>query len=228
MDMESITLPAPVVSMIQGVWSAVKHVTSAENESVASRILRIVLSGLLYCSLYTKISGTLLNAMVYLVDHSWYILAVTCAVVVLGISYSLLVLYQWMWHWQSWLWLSPSAGSTYRRIVTHDVDDEDATWQTWARKVGRSALILVAWAFYCWGNVRLDYIVFWSQYSVAHPGYNLELLFVNSLQAAPILIGATYTISLLFPAWYQPPSQAARIPLTTYVIEDPHMQSLVS
>ena len=206
-----------------------KDMTNAENGSVASRMLRIALSLFLYCSLYTKFSGTLLNAMVYLVDHSWYLLAVTCAVVVLGISYSLLALYEWMWHWQSqpWIWMVPTAQSTYRRIVTHDVDEEDVTWKTWTKKVGRCALIVIAWALYCWGNVRLDYMVFWSQYSDAHPGYNLELLFVNSLQAAPILIGATYTIFLLFPAFYQPPSYT-RFNSTTYVIEDPHMQSLIS
>jgi hypothetical protein len=227
--MDWSALPVPVASLLQGVWSTVKDVTSAENGSAPSRIIRIVLSGLLYCSLYTKVSGTLLNAMVYLVDHSWYLLAVTCSVVVLGISYSLLILYEWMWHWQSQslVWLSPSAQSTYRRIVTHDVDDEDATWQTWAKKVARGTLIVVAWAFYCWGNVRLDYMVFWSQYSDAHPRYNLELLFVNSLQAAPILVGAVYTISLLFPAFYQPPSNA-RFASTSPVFQDPHMQSLIS
>jgi hypothetical protein len=169
--------------------------------------------------------------MVYLVDHSWYLLGITCAVVVLGISYSLLTIYQWMWHWQSqsWIGLSTTTPSNYHRIVTHDVDDEDATWQTWAKKIGRGALIVVGWALYCWGNVRLDYMVFWSQYSDSHPGYNLELLFVNSLQAAPILIGAAYTLSLLVPAWYQQPAHS-RFTAPTYVIdhEEPHMQSLIS
>lgn len=150
--------------------------------------------------------------MAYLVQFHWYALAITTSTVVLVLSTALLASYEWMWRWQSNV-LSPTnnnshnnitmnAVSTLRRPVTIEEDDDDDTWKAWALRLCRIFGILIVWSIYCWTNVQLDYFIFWSNYATAHPDYNLELIFVNALQAAPILVGAAYTIYHLYPPFY--------------------------
>ncbi len=195
-----------------------RQATNAENNTMVSRVLRVIVTSLSFCFFYTKAAGTLLNAMVYLVDHHWYLLAITCAIVVLGISFSILAVYQWMWRWQEWVLLSTNP--TYHRVVT--LDDEDETWPALAKTMGWKALFVLMWALFCWANVRLDYLVFWSQYADAHPQYNIELIFVNCLQAGPILAGAAFALYYIYPAFYQRPMTP------TYDLEETNTQGLLS
>lgn len=218
-----------VLHVLERGWRIATRATSADNESLVSRGLRVLVTVLSYGFFYTKSAGTLLNGMVYLVDHHWYVLSVTCAVVVLAISAALLAAYEWMWRWQAWL-LASTSGSSQHRVVTVE-DDDTESWQAWAKKLGRVALIILAWSLYCWVNVRLDYWVFWSQYSVAHPKFNLELILVNCLQAGPILVGSAYTLYHLYPAfftWHHAPLSAANLPSSSNSIGETHMQSLLS
>jgi len=214
-----------VLSAVQRTWRVVVHATSADNESLSSRVLRVAFIVMSYGFFYTRSAGTLLNAMAFLVDHHWYVLGVTCAVVVLAISGAILASYEWMWRWQSWIFLSP----LQQRVVTVDEDD-DAAWQVWAKKLGRGALILLLWSLYCWINVKLDYYVFWTQYSVAHPDFNLELFFVNCLQAGPILIGSAYTLYYLYPQFYTWHRQQTMDLSSSAAgrVDDTHMQSLLA
>lgn len=219
-----------VLPLLERFWRVTTLATSADNDSLASRGLRVVLTVLSYAFFYTKTAGTLLNGMVYLVDHHWYVLSATCAVVVLALSAALLFAYEWMWRWQ--VWVLASTSPSQHRVVTVE-DDDDQSWQAWAKKLGRIALIFLVWSVFCWVNVRLDYLVFWSQYSVAHPKFNLELILVNCLQAGPILAGSAFTLYHLYPAfytWHQPSETA--LPSSSFNgingMEETHMQSLLS
>lgn len=95
----------------------------------------------------------------------------------------------------------------------------------WAKSIGRFLLISVLWAIYCFVNVRLDYALFWHQYSVGNPTFNLELFVVNALQAGPILLGAAYAIYRITPSFY-----AGNLPtsLPSNPAAEEHLQSLLS
>lgn len=206
-----LNMPLSTLSpLLERIWCLVQQYTNSENDSIASRVLRILLTVSSFCFIYTKAAGTLLNAMVYLVDHHWYLLAITCALVVLGISLFFLAVYQWMWRWQQWV-LGFSYRSYHRLVVVDDDDNE--TVQHWFKKIGRAVFVVLCWAVFCLVSVRLDYLVFWSQYSDAHPEHNLELIFVNSLQAGPILMGAAYALSHIYPDFYQASSVSSHRPI---------------
>jgi hypothetical protein len=241
------------VPLLERVWRILALATSADNESLGSRGLRAFLTAFSHAFVYTKAAGSMLNAMVYLVDYHWYVLSISCAVVVLAMSAAVLTWYEWMWRWQAWIRISSSSSSIraassasssqHHRVVTvededdddedGDDDDDDDSWQAWAKKLGRILVILLGWSLFCYVNVRLDYWVFWSQYSVAHPKFNLELIFVNCLQATPILVGSAYTLYHLVPTfytWHHHPSLAmgGGLPTSSGDETTVSMQSLLS
>lgn len=214
---------------LESAWAIAKATTHFENER--SFILRIVLGALSYCFIYTRIAGTLLNALAYLTAHHWYVLAVTCSIVVLLISGAQLALLQWMFDWQGRLFATLAGPHGSRRILTVD-DDDDESMMFWGKRIGRFLLICCLWALYCYVNVSLDYMLFWHQYSVGNPRFNLELFLVNSLQAGPILLGAAYTIYHLWPSFFvntrASSSGEMASPLPSNPEVEHHMQSLLS
>jgi len=131
-------------------------------------------------------------AVVYLLDHGWWVLVATCAVALLLVSAILLMTYQHMWNWQETM-LVP------RRAII--VEDDDDSFQNWMKKLGCKGLILFGWTLYCVANTKLDYWIF-RQYISGHPDHNLELYLVNWLEAGPILVGAAYTMYYFYPPFY--------------------------
>jgi hypothetical protein len=175
-------------------------------------------------------AGVLLNAVAYLVAHRWYVLAITCSTVVLLVSAALLSLLQWMFNWQDYVLASMSAPHRLRRIVSVEEDDHEGdSIMAWAKSICRFLLISVLWAIYCLVNVRLDYALFWHQYSVGNPTFNLELFVVNALQAGPILLGAAYAIYRMTPSFYEG-NWCNHLPtsLPSNPAADEHLQSLLS
>jgi len=84
--------------------ACVLDLTSATNASVVSKAARTALTILAYAWVYTPYTGQLLWAIAYLMDHGWYLLAVTCSVVLLLGCGVLLVLLEWMWRWRERCW----------------------------------------------------------------------------------------------------------------------------
>jgi hypothetical protein len=224
MDLSS--LPPVVESVLRIASAATRH----DNESLISLVFRILLGAFSYCFVYTRIAGALLNTMAYLVAHRWYILAMTCSIIVLLVSAALLSLLQWMFNWQGRLLASVSDPRRLRRLVhVEDDDHDDDSILAWAKMIGRSLLICVLWAVYCVVNVHLDYALFWHQYSAGNPIFNLELLVVNSLQAGPILLGSVYAMYHLVPSLFASTMTAhpqSSLPVNTAA--DEYMQTLLS
>jgi hypothetical protein len=176
-------------------WTEITSLTSADNGSLSSTVLRLLFTISSYILMFTHVSGSMLWSMAYLLDHRWYVLAVTSSVALLAVSSVLLTSYEWMWRWQEWL-VVPR-----RPVVTVVDDDDDDSIQAWAKTLGRSLMILLIWALYCVVNTKLDFWI-WSQYLVAHPDHNLEIRLVNWLQAGPVLFGAAYAMYYLYPPFY--------------------------
>jgi hypothetical protein len=198
-----------VLEILSPAWERMTLLLSADNPSVLSILCRVGISLTSYTLMYTRISGTILWTMVYLLDHHWYLLAVTSSVALLVLSALMLTSYEFFWRWQQHLTLiltpnitnasSSSFSRNSNRVVT--VEDDDESVQAWAKFLGYKLGILGAWFVYCVINIQLDLWI-WSKYLVAHPDHNLELFFVNCLEAAPILIGAAYTLQYLYPPFY--------------------------
>jgi len=205
--------------------------TRYDNEASMSLALRAFVGLFSYTVIYTKVTGTLLNGVLFLVTHRWYVLAMTCSVVVLLVSAALLSLLQWMFNWQG-RFLAQTVTSDPQRIrrSLHVEDDDDLSMLTWAKAAAHCLLVCILWTIFCWVNVRLDYALFWHQYSTANPVYNMELYVVNALQALPILLGAAYAVYHLAPSLFasvgsgHPPTSRQ----TGSASPDEYMQSLLS
>lgn len=212
-------LPPPVFEFVWKSWSLVSEATSAENTSTANLAIRVAVTFLTYVVFYTRTVGVLMTGIWFLVAHHWYVLASTCSVVILLLSSVVLISFEWMWQWQAKLMSFFFQGSAARGrrqvIVDEDYGEGDQqfdSWQVWSKKLCRGALILLGYTVYCWLNIKLDHKVFWAQYDHAHPKHNLELFFVNCLQAAPILVGAGFTLYKLDPRlirWHGMPISSA-------------------
>lgn len=220
MDLSS--LPPVVKSFLRIAQTA----TRFDNEALWSLLLRTFLGFISYCFFYTKLAGLLLNALAYLVAHRWYVLSMTCSIVVLIASAAMLELLQWLFNWRGRL----LAAYRHGRILNVEQDYlDDESVMAWAKTIGRLVVVSSIWTIYCYVNVRLDYALFWHQYSVGNPAFNLELLLVNSLQAGPILLGAAYTIHRMNPSLYESISRThLTASLTSHAAADEHMQTLLS
>eukprot|EP00533_Pseudo-nitzschia_delicatissima_P013280 CAMPEP_0197271400 /NCGR_PEP_ID=MMETSP1432-20130617/8495_1 /TAXON_ID=44447 /ORGANISM="Pseudo-nitzschia delicatissima, Strain UNC1205" /LENGTH=326 /DNA_ID=CAMNT_0042736817 /DNA_START=24 /DNA_END=1000 /DNA_ORIENTATION=- len=182
--------------------------TRSDNNSLVSKIMRIVATGFVYATIYTTLTGMMLWAIAYLMDHGWYLLAATSSVVLLLVSCILLVVYEWMWSWQGSVvsYLGSNSGYHRLRSVTVLNDDEmedDLTLRGWIRQIVRALVSCLVWSLYCVLNVKID---FWitDLYVEARPNYfKIELRLVNCFEAAPILLGAALLLYVAYPSFYQ-------------------------
>ncbi|KAG7374940.1 hypothetical protein IV203_014035 [Nitzschia inconspicua] len=201
------------------------ELTSADNTSLVSKLLRLSMTVGSYFLLYTTATGHLMWGIAYLNDHGWYLLAASGSITLLLISTLVLTSYEWMWRWQERVCLPivrrisccgnndqsileySAIGGRRRMVVLHGEDDmeEDLSLRAWLRRFGKIATACVVWLFYCLANIKVD---FWitDQYILARPQYHrYELQLVNGLEAAPILVGAAlllYWTYLPFYTWH--------------------------
>jgi hypothetical protein len=198
--------------------AVVLDLTSANNKSVLSKIVRIVATAFTYVTIFTSATGLLLWAIAYLMDHGWYLLAVTSAVMLLLQCALLLAFYEWMWQWQgrviSYLCGSSDNNSNsnsyigYNRLRSvHILDDDDMedhlTLRGWIKQIVRALVTCLIWSLYCAWNVKVD---FWitDQYMEARPAYYaIELRLVNCFEAATILLGAALLLYYAYPSFYR-------------------------
>mmetsp|Transcript_13328 Transcript_13328/g.33531 ORF Transcript_13328/g.33531 Transcript_13328/m.33531 type:complete len:329 (+) Transcript_13328:218-1204(+) len=182
--------------------------TRADNKSLVSKIVRIVSTGFVYATIYTTLTGMMLWAIAYLMDHGWYLLAATSSVVLLLVCCILLVVYEWMWSWQGRVVSYVGSNSGYHRlrsvtVLNDDEMEDDLTLRGWIRQIVRALVSCLVWSLYCVLNVKID---FWitDLYMEARPNYfKIELRLVNCFEAAPILLGAALLLYVAYPSFYQ-------------------------
>jgi len=197
-------------SIIALILHCMLDLTNANNKTIVSWIVRISFTIISYGTLYTSSTGMLLWAIAYLMDHGWYLLAVTCSVVLIFLCAILLAFYEWMWQWQGPAFSILCAGSGnntnsgYNRlrsvnILDDDDMEDDLTMRGWIKQIFRALVCCLIWSLYCAGNVKID---FWitDQYMMARPTYYaFELRLVNCFEAAPILLGAALLLHCAYP-----------------------------
>ena len=191
--------------------SVLLDLTNAQNKSVVSRIIRVVATGFSYVAVYTSFTGMMLWAVAYLMDHGWYLLAVTTSVVLLLVCGVLLAFYEWMWQWQGRAMTNLCSNNSrfgYNRLRSVNVldDDEmedDLSLRGWIKQIVHALVTCSIWSLFCVLNVKVD---FWitDQYIHARPAFfRFELILVNCLEAAPILLGAAVLLYYAYPSFYR-------------------------
>ena len=200
MEYDSASLLAAVVSFLGASLSWTKALLIADNPSFISLVAKFGLTIASYVFVFVKVSGGLMAAIAYLLDHHWFLLAVMCILVLLAVSALLLTFYEFMWKWQQqdWVRAFTPQPTGLRNIV---IEDDDLEWKTYARQACRILLILSGWALFCILNTKLEFWI-WRHYLVAHPNHNGEVQFVNCLESMPILFGAACTMFYLYPPFY--------------------------
>lgn len=192
----------------------VLDLTSANNTSFVSKIVRIFVTVSIYGTVFTSSTGLLMWAIAYLMDHGWYLLAVTCSVVLLLLCVVLLVFYEWMWQWQGRIISVLCGGSDINSHRGYNIlrsvnilDDDDMedglTLRGWIKQIIEALVSCFIWVLYCMLNVKVD---FWitDQYIVARPAYHtIELRLVNCFEAAPVLLGAALLLYYAYPSFYR-------------------------
>jgi len=191
----------------------VLDLTNANNQSIVSKIVRIVATIFTYGTIYTSATGVLLWTIAYLMDHGWYLLAVTCSMVTLLLCGVFLALCEWMWQWQGRVVAYVCGGDNgsnigYNRlrsvnILDDDDMEDDLTFRGWVKQIIHALVTSLIWSLYCALNVKID---FWitDQYLVARPShYSIELRLVNCFEAAPVLIGASVLLYFAYPSFYR-------------------------
>lgn len=192
--------------------------TSANNASIVSKIVKLFLTTFTYAVVYTSATGQLLWAIAYLMDHAWYLLAVTCSIVLMLGCGIVLAFYEWMWRWQERVLLLMGGNSNnnnnsgniggYDRlrsvnILDDDEMEDDLSLRAWIKRISHALISCLIWSLYCVLNVKVD---FWitDQYVVARPVYyQIELRLVNCFEAAPILMGAALLLYYAYPSFYR-------------------------
>jgi hypothetical protein len=193
----------------------VLDLTNANNQSIVSKIVRIVATTFTYGTIYTGTTGVLLWTIAYLMDHGWYLLAVTCSMVTLLLCGIFLALCEWMWRWQGRVvsYVCGGGGDNGRNIgynrlrsvnILDDDDmEDDLTFRGWVKQIIHALVTSLIWSLYCALNVKID---FWitDQYLVARPShYAIELRLVNCFEAAPVLLGAAVLLYFAYPSFYR-------------------------
>jgi hypothetical protein len=62
---------------------------------------KVLLAVITYVFVFTKVSDGIIAMLAFLVDHHWFLLTVTCSLVLLAISALFLVLYKFIWRWEN-------------------------------------------------------------------------------------------------------------------------------
>ena len=196
-------------------FAVVLDLTSANNKSILSKIVRIVVTTFTYVTIYTNATGLLFLAMDYLMNHGWYLLTVTSAVMVLFLSGLLLVFYEWMWQWQgrviSYLCDDGSNSNSYtgynrlRSVTVLDDDDmeDDLTLRGWIKQIVRVLVTCLIWSLSCVGIMKVD---FWitDRYVKARPqAYEIEYYLLDGFENAAILLGAALLLYYAYPSFYR-------------------------
>mmetsp|Transcript_22922 Transcript_22922/g.48794 ORF Transcript_22922/g.48794 Transcript_22922/m.48794 type:complete len:340 (+) Transcript_22922:31-1050(+) len=185
--------------------------TSADNKSVCSNVAKVLITLFTYGTIYTSTTGRLLWAIAYLMDHGWYLLAVTCSIVLLLGCGIVLALYEWMWKWQvrmMSLLCENNTNSGFNRlrsvnILDDDDMEDDLSLRAWIKRITYAVVYCLIWSLYCVLNVKVD---FWinGHYVQARPAYYpIELRLVNWFEGAPILLGAGLLLYFAYPHFYR-------------------------
>jgi len=188
--------------------------TSANNKSIASKIIRIIVTALTYGMIYTSATGFLMLAIVYLMDHGWYLLAVACSIVLLLLCGILLAFCEWMWQWQGRFTSFLSVGSDnfsnigYNRlrsvnILDDDGMEDDLTLRKLIKQIVHALVTSLIWSLYCVLSAKL---AFWitDHYEMARPTFHpIELRLVSCFEAAPVLLGAALLLYYAYPSFYR-------------------------
>ena len=177
----------------------VLELTSADNGSIVSKVLKLALTVSSYVIIYADVTGKLMWAIAYLMDHDYYYLAISCCVVLLLLSGIVLTSYDWMWRFSSL--------DTHRRrrrvtILDNDEMEDDLSFRGWMKRIGHGLFSCLIWSLYCVLSVKVNLWIT-SQYMVARPNYYpIELRLVNCFEAIPILFGAALLIYYAYPSFY--------------------------
>jgi hypothetical protein len=192
-----------VVTILEAGWEVAMKVaafTRAENQTLPALAARIVLSVIAFVAFYVEAAGVLVNSIEYLLQHHWYLLMLACCLVLLLLCAAILSLYEHFWHWQGSSVIM--AFLLRRQNRARDVVVEDD--REWV-EVGKHILVMLGkfllWVLFVLANTELANYV-WHNYAVAHPMYNMEILFVNSLEAAGILVGSAFALLHLYPRFF--------------------------
>ena len=198
-------------SFLTLLFSILLDLFSANNKSILSKTIRILATGFVYATVYTSTTGMLLWTIAYLMDHGWYLLAVTSSVVLLLLCCAILVLYEWMWLWQgraiSFL-CRDSSSIGYNRLRSVNVldDDEmedDLTFVGLIRQTVRGLVCCLVWSLYCVLNIKID-VWITDHYILARPEhFAIELRLVNCFEAALALLGAAVLLYFAYPSFYR-------------------------
>jgi hypothetical protein len=91
-----------------------------------------------------------------------------------------------------------------RPVIIHDEEDmdDDLSLRGWLKRFARIFGLCLGWLLYCIVNIKVD---FWitDQYMLARPEYHrYELQMVNSVEAAPIILGAAILLYVAYPPLY--------------------------
>jgi hypothetical protein len=193
------------------------NLTTFDSTSIVSKIVKLFITVSSYTIVYTSVTARLLWAVHYLMEHNWYILVVTCSVVLLFGSVIVLACYEWMWRWQdrtlSWLGADSIGGydaiigidnnndngdtSSNRRqrlrpvtILDDDDMEDDLSLRAWTKRIGYGLICCLIWSLYCVIIVTFDFFIT-DQYIIGRPSYyKIELRLLNCFEAAPIMFGA--------------------------------------
>ena len=195
------------------------NLTTFDNTSIVSKIVKLSITVSSYTIVYTSVTARLLWAVHYLMEHNWYILVITCSVVLLFGSVIVLACYEWMWRWQdrtlSLLGADSSGGydaiigidnnnnnnngdtSSNRRrrlrpvtILDDDDMEDDLSLRAWTKRIGYGLMCCLIWSLYCVIIVTFDFFIT-DQYIIGRPSYyKIELRLLNCFEAAPIMFGA--------------------------------------
>jgi hypothetical protein len=208
-------------------FAVVLDLTSANNKSILSKIVRIVVTAFTYLTIYTNATGLLFLAMEYLMNHAWYLLAVTSAVIVLFLSGLLLAFYEWMWQWQGRVMSYLCGGNSsnnisnsytgyniLRSVTVLDDDDmeDDLTLKGWIKQIVLALVTCLIWSLSCVGIMKVD---FWitDHYVKARPqAYEIEHYLLDAFETAPILLGAALLLYCAYPSFYRLNFSRDRLP----------------
>jgi hypothetical protein len=205
---------------------------SADNTSIVSKTLRTLITVFSY-STYVALTGHLLWGIAYLLDHHWWVLAISGSVTLLLVSTFILAVYEWMWRWQAHAGRRITSGRQYVIVQSDDEDEDDLSLRAWLKQYSKWFGYVMVWWMYCILNIKID---FWitDMYIMGRPEHHkYELYLVNCIEAFPVLCGSALFMYYAYPPfyyWHCPPSPArtnenvtltATVPTTITAAGDP-------
>ncbi|VEU41401.1 unnamed protein product [Pseudo-nitzschia multistriata] len=187
----------------------VLDLTSAGNTTLVSVAARVSLTLFAYAVVYTSASRMLLMAIAYLMNHGWYLLAASCALILLLGCGILLAVCEWMWRWQDRaLSVLDRNNIGYDRLRSVNVLDDDEmedgpSLRAWVRRIGSAVFACLVWSLFCALSANADAWIA-DAYKGARPSApSIELRLVGCLEGLFLLAGAALLLYVACPSFYR-------------------------